>query len=100
MTIDSTLQQHLPASLQKEYANIREIASFYEDYIETLIANGDFSFENYLEMQGRDDLFDLHSEIESAEIYIEYSIKAVFAKYMNPVGDQTLKSKKIRVILT
>lgn len=101
MTVDNTtLQEHLPASLQKECDNVQEIASFYEDYIETLIENGDFSFESYLEMQGREDLYDLHGKIESAEIYVEYSINTVFAKYMDSVGDQTLASTKVRVILT
>ena len=47
-----------------------------------MIENGDFSFESYLEMQGRDDLFDLHSKIESAEIYVEYSINTVFVQVL------------------
>lgn len=77
MTIDSTLQQHLPTSLQEECDNVQEIASFYEDYIETLIDTIDFSFESYLEMQDRHDLIGLHNKIESAEIYVEYSINTV-----------------------
>jgi hypothetical protein len=101
MTIHATnLQEHLPASLQKEYDNVQEIAFFYEDYIETLIENGDFSFESYLEMQGREDLYDLHGKIESAGIYVEYSTNIFFSKFVDSVDEKTLKSTKVGVVLT
>jgi len=100
MTIETTLQQHLPASLKKQCDEIQEIAAFYEDYIETLIGSVDFSFEDYLEMKGRDDLFKLQGEIESAEIYVEHSIDVVISKYINTTDEHTLKSTKVRVVLT
>jgi len=85
MTIETTLQQHLPASLKKQCDEIQEIAAFYEDYIE---------------MKGRDDLFKLQGEIESAEIYVEHSIDVVISKYINTTDEHTLKSTKVRVVLT
>jgi len=100
MTIETTLQQHLPASLKKQCDEIQEIAAFYEGYIETLIGSVDFSFEDYLEMKGRDDLSNLQGEIESAEIYVEHSIEVVFSKYINTTDEHTLKSTKVRVVLT
>ena len=100
MTIDTSLQQHLPASLKNECDEIKEITSYYEEYIESLIESVEFTFEDYLEMKGRDDLFDLQGEVESAEIYVEYSINTVFVKYMDSTGEQTPNSAKVRVILS
>jgi len=100
MIIESSLQQHLPASLKNECDEIKEITSYYEEYIESLIESVEFSFEDYLEMKGRDDLFDLQGEVESAEIYVEYSINTVFVKYIDSTDEQTPNSAKVRVILS
>ena len=100
MTIESSLQQHLPASLKKKCDEIKDIAFYYEEYIESLIESVEFSFEDYLEMKGRDDLFDLQGEVESTEIYVEYSINTVFVKYVDSTDEQTPKSAKVRVILS
>ena len=99
MTIETTLQQHLPASLKKQCDDIKDITFYYEEYIESLIEYGDFSFKDYLEMKGKDDLFDLQGKVESAEIYVEYSINAFFTKYVDSVDEQTLKSTKVVAIL-
>jgi len=99
MTIETTLQQHLPASLKKQCDDIKDIAFYYEEYIESLIEYGDFSFKDYLEAKGKDDLFDLQGKVESAEIYVEYSINTFFSKYVDSVDEQTLKSTKVLAIL-
>jgi len=99
MIIESSLQQHLPASLKKKCDEIKDIAFYYEEYIESLIEYGDFSFKDYLEMKGKDDLFDLQGKVESAEIYVEYSINTFFTKYVDSVDEQTLKSTKVVAIL-
>ena len=99
MTIETTLQQHLPASLKKQCDDIKDIAFYYEEYIESLIEYGDFSFKDYLEMKGKDDLFDLQGKVESAEIYVEYSINTFFTKYVDSVDEQTLESTKVVAIL-
>ncbi len=100
MIIESSLQQHLPASLKKKCDEIKDIAFYYEEYIESLIEYGDFSFKDYLEMKGKDDLFDLQGKVESAEIYVEHSIDVVISKYINTTDEHTLKSTKVRVVLT
>jgi len=99
MIIESSLQQHLPASLKKKCDEIKDIAFYYEEYIESLIEYGDFSFKDYLEMKGKDDLFDLQGKVESAEIYVEYSINTFFTKYVDSVDEQTLESTKVVAIL-
>ncbi len=99
MIIESSLQQHLPASLKKKCDEIKDIAFYYEEYIESLIEYGDFSFKDYLEMKGKDDLFDLQGKVESAEIYVEYSINTFFTKYLDSVDEQTLESTKVVAIL-
>jgi hypothetical protein len=99
MIIESSLQQHLPASLKKKCDEIKDIAFYYEEYIESLIEYSDFSLKDYLEMKGEDDLSKLHTKIESAEIYVEYSINTFFTKYVDSVDEQTLKSTKVVAIL-
>ena len=74
MIIESSLQQHLPASLKKKCDEVKDIAFYYEEYIESLIEHGGFSFKSYLEMEGRDDISNLQGKVESAEIYVTYSI--------------------------
>ena len=101
MTIHTTnLQEHLPASLQNECDNVQEIATFYEDFIETLIDDDDSSFECYLEMEGRDDLLILLGKIEFAGIYVKCSTNVFFTKYVDSVDEKTLKSTTFRVVLT
>ena len=100
MIIESSLQQHLPASLKKKCDEIKDIAFYYEEYIESLIEHGGFSFKSYLEMEGRDDISNLQGKVESAEIYVEYSINTVFVKYMDSTDEQTPNSAKVRVILS
>ena len=99
MTIESSLQQHLPASLKKKCDEIKDIAFYYEEYIESLIEHGGFSFKSYLEMEGRDDISNLQGKVESAEIYVTYSINTFFTKYVDSVDEQTLKSTKVMAIL-
>lgn len=100
MIIETTLQENLPASLKKKCDEIKDIAFYYEGYIESLIEHGDFSFKHYLEMEGRDDLSKLHTKIESAEIYVTYSINTFFSKYMEPVSEQTIQSGGDWAVLT
>jgi len=51
-------------------------------------------------MEGRDDLSKLHTKIESAEIYVTYSINTFFSKYMEPVSEQTIQSGGDWAVLT
>ena len=99
MIIESSLQQHLPASLKKKCDEVKDIAFYYEEYIESLIEHGGFSFKSYLEMEGRDDISNLQGKVESAEIYVTYSINTFFTKYVDSVDEQTLKSTKVMAIL-
>lgn len=99
MIIESSLQQHLPAKLKKKCDEIKDIAFYYEEYIESLIEHGDFSFKSYLEMEGRDDIINLQGKVESAEIYVTYSINTFFTKYVDSVDEQTLKSTKVMAVL-
>ena len=100
MIIESSLQQHLPASLKKKCDEVKDIAFYYEEYIESLIEHGGFSFKSYLEMEGRDDISNLQGKVESAEIYVTYSINTFFTKYVDSVDEQTLKSTKVMAILS
>jgi len=99
MIIESSLQHHLPASLKKKCDEVKDIAFYYEEYIESLFEHGGFSFKSYLEMEGRDDISNLQGKVESAEIYVTYSINTFFTKYVDSVDEQTLKSTKVMAIL-
>jgi|LakMenE18May11ns_1017448.scaffolds.fasta_scaffold9077412_1 hypothetical protein len=93
------LSDYLASASQKHLDKIGELLGYYEEYLETLIDSSDLSFEEFLEMEERDDLSGLEDEISEEGISIEYTISADVLGYRKEKNPSDVKTAMHRYLL-